>query len=175
MGMLFLIAVSVVGWRWNPHNDSKIALGLVIGFTVGLTTVYALVLSSVTWRARPLETRQAANVALVATCAVLGIIVALVLRAGELGDQAAQGGSVQPLTPAGLPLLDVEAGHVDVEWIGAKEQAPDALAGTRAMCALLVGQGSSVTALVLKRPYDDPALVQVPTSQLTVTARKKAC
>ena len=96
-----------------------------------------------------------AVVAFITIAALISVAIpsaAILGQAGDLANRARQGQQVHPDLVAGIPILDVVATPVTVEWVGPSAQRPVQLFGekkAKRLQALLIGQGSNVVFLVV--------------------------
>jgi hypothetical protein len=98
-----------------------------------------------------------------------GAGVALTTEGTRLALMVESGSSVEPVRLAGLPLLDVAAVSVRVEWVLPEGQRPTSLFDQRLhICGLLLGQ-SATTAFVIVQPAADYAIARLPVASVSIT------
>lgn len=73
----------------------------------------------------------------------IGVGVGLSSYAHGLGERALNGLEVKEIRFVGLPLLDIHADYVVVQWVGAAAQRPQLLVRETPMCSLYVGQNAT--------------------------------
>lgn len=185
-----VLALSLI-WRvalsgWSEADTAFVFIWryFLVGFAIGITCNVALAfiaprayrrLAPASYRRRPRTTRRLIGFAITLAASLVGLVVGLDAYAEKAGNRAAQALPVDPLTFLGLPLLDVEAKIVEVQWIGSEEQAPRELSDAEETCALLLGQNTTVALLLMRGDGTAGPLLQLPVSQIALATRSTHC
>jgi hypothetical protein len=159
--VVYLIFISPSSWpSW---------VALLVFLAALLFTFLALYLTD---KHRTIGLTSFAVLALLAT--VVLPTTAIVARANNLASQVLAGNSITPYELFGVPILDVSASTVTVDWIGPANQRP-AIFGSKSpesVHGLLLGTEAGTaqagTVVLLIRYNDQPDIVQIPGNLVTV-------
>ena len=195
-----ILSQGIRRWRRWPRAPKSVVRHLIgavgpIGFSAGVfalvrddgvrsasnTAASVLLIAlgavlTVGWLGGRLPVRLAA--ASIVTTVPLAFAVGLAVHAHNLGAGVRAGGTVDPLTVLGAPLLDVQARAVVVEWVGPAAQRPANVFGAEArLCATDLGRSQSTQFLMTEDRADGPPavrLVQLPVGMVSVRELARA-
>jgi hypothetical protein len=164
------IAAGVVFYIWLPDDPFERAASIFAVVAVIATGTLSV---AVALKGRRAERLTFLGVGLMSL--FLAFSVALATYARDLGKEALAGSVVEPVDLVGVPILDIEARAVAVQWVGPAAQRPTNLFfGGQEVCAIDLGR-SSTTQFLLAGPTEVPAnwtLVRLPIA--TVVTRSLA-